>query len=140
MFITQFSPVTANFKKSDFVIFQPPRRKQTHPILITLYNPSTKTSLPLACKVFVKYLSVLIDRRLSWKNQIDHLCNRISRTVGIISKLRHFLPRYVLLKIYKSLLHPLLSYGVNIWGQANKTAINKLLILQKRALRSTCHN
>ena len=127
--------LTLNIKKSNFVIFQPHRRIQTHPISIKLYDPSTKTCVPLECKDFVKYLGVLFDMRLSWKNHIDDLCNRISRTVGVISKLRHFLPRYVLLKIYKSLLHPLLSYGVNIWGQANKTAINKVLILQKRALR-----
>ena len=76
--------------------------------------------------------------RLSWKNHIDHLCNRTSRTVGVISKLRLFLPRYVFLKIYKSLLHPLLSYSVNIWRQTNKPAINKVLILQKRALRLIC--
>ena len=38
------------------------------------------------------YLGVLIDKHLSWKTHIDSLCNKISRNVGVISKLRHYLP------------------------------------------------
>ena len=38
--------------------------------------------------------------------------------------------------MYKSMIHPLLLYGTSIWGQASKLLINKLLVLQKRALRS----
>ena len=38
--------------------------------------------------------------------------------------------------MYKSLLQPLLLYGINIWGQASKKVQEKLLLLQKRALRS----
>ena len=44
-------------------------------------------------------------------------------------------PRLVLLNIYKSLIHPYLTYGLAAWGQACKTYLNKILILQKRALR-----
>ena len=127
--------LTLNIKKSNFVIFQPRQRNQTHQISISLYNHSDKKCLKLECKDFVKYLGVLIDNRLSWKNHIDYLCNKISRTVGVLSKLRHFLPKHVLLKMYKSLLQPLLSYCLDVWGQTNKTILNKILILQKRALR-----
>ena len=38
--------------------------------------------------------------------------------------------------MYKSLLQPLLLYGISTWGQACKKLLNKLLVLQKRALRS----
>ena len=34
------------------------------------------------------------------------------------------------------MIYPLLLYGIIIWGQASKLLINKLLVLQKRALRS----
>ena len=37
---------------------------------------------------------------------------------------------------YKSLLQPLFLYGISTWGQACKSSLNKLVVLQKRALRS----
>ena len=40
-----------------------------------------------------------------------------------------------LLNIYRSLIFPYLSYGLAAWGQAAKTHLQKLLVLQKRVLR-----
>ena len=71
----------------------------------------------------MRYLGVLTDDNLSWKHHIDYVAIEISRTVALICKLRHFLPRHTLLTIYPS------------WGQAYKSHLDKLLKLQKRALR-----
>ena len=61
---------------------------------------------------------------------------KISKTTGLLSKLRHlFVPHHTLVNIYNSLITAYLSYGLIAWGQASKTHLNKLLILQKRALR-----
>ena len=40
-----------------------------------------------------------------------------------------------LFNVYKSLIQPYLTYGLPAWGQAGKKYLNKILILQKRALR-----
>ena len=45
------------------------------------------------------------------------------------------MPRITLINIYKSLILPHVSYGLTVWGMASKCYINKILILQKRALR-----
>ena len=52
-----------------------------------------------------------------------------------ISKLRHLVPKHTLINIYRSLVAPYLSYGLIVWGQARKSHLDKLLKLQKRALR-----
>ena len=122
------------FKKSNFVVFHPYQRKIDRQIDIKL-NSSTTEPFHLECKNYVKYLGILIDKHLTWKNHIDSISNKISRIVGIISKLRHFLPKQVLLNLYKSLIHPHLTYGISIWGQTSKSVLDKLLILQKRVLR-----
>ena len=36
---------------------------------------------------------------------------------------------------YRSLIEPYISYGLTAWGQATNSNLNKILILQKRALR-----
>ena len=41
----------------------------------------------------------------------------------------------LLLYIYQILIHPHLNYGLAAWGQASKTSLNKILILQKKVLR-----
>ena len=83
----------------------------------------------------MKYLGLLIDSSLTWKNHIDQIALRISKTVGLLAKLRHFAPLITLINIYKSLILPHVSYGLTVWGMASKCYINKILILQKRALR-----
>ena len=55
--------------------------------------------------------------------------------MGLISKLRHFVPKHTLINIYRSLIAPYLSYGLIVWGQACKSYLDKLLKLQKRVLR-----
>ena len=72
---------------------------------------------------------------IAWKYHIDAITAKISKTVGLISKLRHSIPRHILLYIYQTLIHPHLNYGLAAWGQASKTSLNKILILQKKVLR-----
>ena len=71
---------------------------------------------------------------ISWKFHIDYVCQKVSKTIGII-KLRHFVPRHVLLTLYRSLILPYISYGICAWGHAAETHLHNLLVLQKRALR-----
>ena len=41
----------------------------------------------------------------------------------------------VLLRIYRSLIEPYISFGLAAWGQAAASHLNKIFLLQKRALR-----
>jgi len=89
---------------------------------------------PLDCKDYVKYLGILIDSILSWKIHIEYIALKISKTVDHIAKLRHFVPLHALLNIYQSLISPYITYGLSVWGQAYKSYLNKILILQKCVL------
>ena len=78
---------------------------------------------------------MLIDENLSWKHHILHIASKISISIGIIARLRHFVPLNTLQHIYRSLIQPYLLYGITAWGRAGKTHRNVILRLQKRALR-----
>ena len=58
----------------------------------------------------------------------------VSRSVGILSKLRFLFPSSTLLLLYHALAHPHLLYGLPIWGSPFKTYLNKLQILQNKAI------
>ena len=72
-----------------------------------------------------------------YQKHILFISSKISKSLGIISRLRHFVPTDTLLSIYQSLIQPCITYGIDVWGQAAQTNLDKLLILQKRALRLT---
>ena len=77
----------------------------------------------------------LIKTLLGNNYHVDAISAKISKTVGLISKLRHCISRHILLYIYQKLIHPYLNYGLAAWGQASKTSLIKILILQKEVLR-----
>ena len=91
--------------------------------------------MPLEQNVYIKYLGVLIDFNLSWKYHISHITTKISKTIGLIVRLRHVVPISTLITLYRSLIFPYLSYGISVWGQAAQTYLNQTFVLQKRALR-----
>ena len=127
--------LTLNIKKSNFVIFRPYQKRLSFQPKISIVDNEKNMSVPLDCKDYVKYLGILIDSNLSWKIHIENITLKISKTVGLIAKLRHFLPLHILLHIYQSLISPYITYGLSVWGQASKCHLDKILILQKRALR-----
>ena len=67
----------------------------------------------------------------SWKYHISYICSRVSRNIGIISKLRHYLPIHQLKQIYYNLIYPYLSYAVIARGSAYKTHLQKLQSVNK---------
>ena len=50
----------------------------------------------------------------------------------VIIPIRHLVPFTTLLSIIRCLLLPLLSYGLAAWGQAVKSHLQNILVLQKR--------
>ena len=62
----------------------------------------------------------------------------ISRNIGVMSKLKHFVPTRVLHTLYCTLVLPYLNYGrpILIWGDTCKSYLNKLVKLQKWAIRT----
>lgn len=121
--------LSLNIDKSNFVIFHPPQKKTSHEIDIKISNKTLKELKS------VKYLGVVLDSNLNWKQHIHELTKKISRSIGILCKLRHFVPSKILIQIYYSIIFPFLTYGVVIWGNTYQTNLYPLVTIQKRAVR-----
>ena len=122
-------------KKSNFIIFHPYQKQLAYQRKICMFDNEQYKYVDLESKVYVEYFGLLIDKNLSWKNHIDAIATKISKSVGLIAKLCHYIPRKIVLNFCKSLIHPYLTYGLPALGQAGKMYLNKIRILQKRALR-----
>ena len=127
--------LTLNAKKSNFVIFHPHQKKLDRDVILKIFDIETNDFVLLDQKTYIKYLAILIDSNLTWKYHISYITSKISKTIGVIARLRHFVPTSTLLTLYRSFLSPYLLYCLTVWGQAPQIYLNQILVLQKRALR-----
>ena len=81
-----------------------------------------------------KFLGIVIEEHLNWAMHISHLCNIIARNVGILQKLRYFIPAYVLKMLYHSLVLSHLQYCTLLWANSYHSHLHKLRLLQKKAI------
>ena len=86
------------------------------------------------------YLGIIIDQHLTWSNQIESLCKKISPKLGALSRLKHFLPKEMLSMIYNSTIQPIMDYCCTIWGNCNSTLLQRLQSYQNRAARIITNN
>ena len=82
----------------------------------------------------IKYLGVLIDDKLCWKNCIECTCSKISNGCWMLQSLKNILPPKFLIDVYYSLICRRLCYCITSWGCASKTRLMPLINLQKRAV------
>ena len=77
------------------------------------------------------FLGLTINETLTWKDHIEIISNRISKTIGILSRLKHTLSQKILKMIYTSLILPRLHYCNLAWGFKP----GRIETLQKKAIR-----
>ena len=54
----------------------------------------------------VKYLGILIDCHLNWKEHIQQLSKKISRGIGVLCKIRHYVNVKILVQLYHAIILP----------------------------------
>ena len=83
----------------------------------------------------IKYLGVQIDSHLNWKEHIQNLSKKLSKSIGVICKFRHCVSSQILIQLYHAIIYPFLTYGCMIWSSNYTTNIKPIEILQKRSIR-----
>ena len=114
-----------NNSKTNFMIFAA-ISKPIKPVTIRLNRQAINQ------KDYVKYMGVLIDSKLSFKQHINMITKKTSKAIGIIYKLRTFVRKQILINKYCSLIYPFLIYAIPVWGVADKINLNPIFILQKK--------
>jgi Reverse transcriptase (RNA-dependent DNA polymerase) len=82
-----------------------------------------------------KLLGVLFDEYLSFNQHIVHVQNKLSKALFLLNRSKNFLSSKALKLLYFATIHSHLSYCPIIMGMAPKTQLNKLTVMQKKAIR-----
>ena len=124
--------LSLNVSKTNYMIITNKKSKPGATFKIMIANQSIE-------RVMVsKFLGILVDDKLTWKDHITQIATKISKSIGIMNRIKNILDNSTLKMLYTSLILPYLTYCNIVWGGARVTSLNKLFILQKRAVRIVC--
>jgi len=121
--------IKANETKSNHITFT--LRKNTCPP-VKLNNNTIPQSND------VKYLGIHLDRRLTWQKHIFTKRKQLGLKVQNMYWLRGKKSELSLdnkLLIYKTILKPIWTYGIQLWGSASKSNIDIIQRFQNKILR-----
>lgn len=68
---------------------------------------------------------------ITWKPHINHIRNKLSWSISVLSQAKHFLDHKSLHILYNSLILPYLSYCAELWGNTYKYTLQPLQFFKK---------
>ena len=87
-------------------------------------------------KHVTKFLGVFIDETLSWKENIDIVSSKISKSTD---KSRDVLSKQCLKQLYFLFIHNYVNYANIAWGSTSKSKLERLHRCEKHAARVIYH-
>ena len=125
--------LSINFEKCNFMYICSQQRKPYLPrINVQILNRQIRYT---NC---YKYLGVLIDEGLTFKQHITAVCKSLSPLIGVFARARHVLPRSVLRLVYFSLFNSKVQYCVETWGASAPSILRPLVVMQRKIMRILC--
>ena len=82
-----------------------------------------------------KYLGVILDPQLKWHHHIEHVSKKVIRNLFLFRKARPYVDLDTARLLYFTIIQSHLEYCSVIWSNAAKYVLNKLRVLQNRAVR-----
>lgn len=124
--------LSLNVEKTNYIIFHSPHKTVNTANFSLSVNNKTITEV-----TSTKYLGLHIHSSLKWNTHIDSIIKNISPLIGILRRLNHNTPNYLLRNIYYAHIHSRLTYLCQIWGPPSPAyKLSELQILQNKALRN----
>ena len=97
-------------------------------------------NIPLIEKQNTKYLGVIIDNKLDWKTHIQAVNTKLSKGIGLLSRIRHHVPKNVLKSLYYSFINPHIEYKLLNWSCTSKTNLECINTSMKKVIRIITFN
>ena len=118
-----------NVKKSNLLLFNLGRNRKKENLNIHLDTEE------LEQKQFAKYLGIYINENLSWHKHMQMTINKISKGIGILRTMSHFLQEKQLKDLYYSFIKSYTEYDNLAWGGAAKANLAKIDRSLRNAIR-----
>ena len=101
-----------------------------------LVNPIIIGNKQIECVSNYKLLGVYLNEDLSWNTHIDYISKKACKRLYSLRILRRAgVASSSILKVYLTIIRPVLEYAVPVWQSISSTLSDKLETIQKRALK-----
>ena len=84
---------------------------------------------------YTKFLGVTIDAQISWNHHIDTLSRKLNTSLYVLKRIKHSSDEATTKTAYHALFESHLTYGLAAWGGTTAGNLQRILLLQKRAIR-----
>ena len=90
--------ISLHTSKTEIIIFRP-KQKQ-----ITKHLSFRISGQKITCSK-VRYLEIIFEEHLDWNLDINSLKCKLNRAIGILSKIQHSVPKFLLKTLYYTIFH-----------------------------------
>ena len=83
-----------------------------------------------------KLLGLTIDHNFQWSEHIDTLNKKLACSLYQLNKIKNFIDLHTKRIFYFAYIQTHLDYCANLWGHCAQSHLNRLVSLQRRALKA----
>ena len=83
-----------------------------------------------------KFLGITLDSKITWNEHINQLCKKISTGIYVVRRMKWIAGPAAAKTAYFSLVESHIRYGLLVWGGTSTQNLNRILLLQKKAVRT----
>ena len=121
--------LSLNVMKTNFMTFEGMQNDALRNIKLSINN----NDLEKVTKV--KFLGVVLDDSLSWREHVHSCKNKIASGIYAINSTKHILTRPHRIKLYNSLVKSHLNYGILLYGSSYDMYLKFLRVQQNKTIR-----
>ena len=126
----KLNKLSLSLGKSSFVVFHGKNKdpkNEINKIIISGQNIQRVNS--------VKYIGLHLDEKLTWNTHIDELCKILTKYFSVFYNLRHIVNNKLARTIYFTCIHSRIKYGIEVYGTATHSRMNKLQTIQNKLMK-----
>ena len=101
--------LSLNIGKTKFMLFYKPQKQINIPCL-KIENTE------IDCVDEFNFLGLYLDKHINWNKHTQIVSSKVSQVIGIMYKLKGYVPQSIIQTIYNSLIVPRLNYCLLAWG------------------------
>ena len=126
----EVNKLTLNIKKTNYMIFGTNHALRNFDNISLFYGNDTIERVSK-----FKYLGVIFDPILAWSEHVDYISSVVSKRIGVIRRVKFYLPPATLKLLANALVFPHFDYCSPVWSNCISEFCNSLQILQNKLAR-----
>uniref|UniRef100_A0A8D8VD09 Reverse transcriptase domain-containing protein n=1 Tax=Cacopsylla melanoneura TaxID=428564 RepID=A0A8D8VD09_9HEMI len=124
-----------NLMKSNYMTFSANKTGQPTNMTLTIHDRLTNTDQTLTKVTCTRYLGVILDQHLRFKEHVNYINKKIRYLMYIFNSLKNICSQRIIRMIYFGLAQSLIQYCLVIWGGSYQNVIDPLRRTQNILLR-----